>query len=99
MQIAPFQILRVQTDFGARVNLFFAAAYQTASAAAAFTLDGFDDLYREGVILDVQKTVAIDIWCAVSGHGRADNSTNIPLSVTNKSGATRSIQVTLTYWG
>jgi hypothetical protein len=99
MQINPFSIVRIQSDFGARINMFLSTAYQTASAGAAFTLDGFDDLFRTGVIVDVQETSAIDVWCAIMAHGIVGNSANIPVSITNRSSASRAITITITYFG
>jgi hypothetical protein len=89
IQTKPFLITRIQVNFGARISLYFSAAYQAANASSPFDLTGLDQINQEGTILDIQKTSAIDITDAILGHGRKDNSANIPISITNKSGVTQ----------
>lgn len=93
-----YRVLRVETDIPARVRLYATAAQQAADAARAI---GTDPAGNHGVVLEVVTEVG-NLAYALSPipHGfsmEAVPSANIPITVTNLSGATGTVAVTLTY--
>lgn len=97
--LAPsFRLLRVQTDAAARVRLYATAADRTADASRPV---GTDPTADHGVILDHVTTVGDLDWRLspiVDGSSMdAPPVANIAAAITNRSGAARTISVTLTF--
>lgn len=84
IQVAPFCVVRVETDKAAKVTLFYSTADQTAG--------------NTGIILEITKNAAINEYVSILGHGYKDNTANIPISVTNLSGSNAQVTVTMTYY-
>lgn len=99
IRIKPFLVTRIQTNAPARINLFHSLADQAIMSNTSNVLDGFDKLYRSGVMLDISSPVPINEWVAIWMHGYKDNSPNIPISITNVANSSATITVTLTYIG
>jgi hypothetical protein len=92
-----FLAYRVQTDAPARVRLYTRASYRTADALRPF---GTPIAGENGLILDVQTSagnLVYDLPNPVAGSNLEDTVTDdIALAVTNVSGFTQAINVTIT---
>ena len=95
----PFILASVATDSPARVNIFTSINARTALREDAFGLNGLSDINKDGVQFDYQDDSSPINWNgSVVCHGLVDNSTSIPITITNKSGASQAISVTLKYY-
>ena len=90
-----YALLFITTDRAARVRLYVTAATRTADAARA---EGVDPAADAGVIAEVITTGAETVIISPGAFGfnlESSITTNIPCRVTNKSGSTSTVQVTL----
>lgn len=90
-----YRILHVATDRAARVRAYASAADRTADASRP---PGTDPTGDHGVLLDVVTTSGDLDWRmtpAVDAY-TDDETSNVPVAVTNMSGASHTVQVTLT---
>ena len=90
-----YALLFITTDRAARVRLYVTAATRTADASRA---EGVDPTSDAGLIAEVITTGAGTVIISPGAYGfNLENftTTNIPCRVTNKSGSTSTVQVTL----
>jgi len=90
-----YMLLTVTTDRAARVRLYTTGAASTADASTAAGTDPTSDA---GVIAEVITTGAQTVTISPGALGfnlEGTPTTNIPTRVTNKSGGTSTVQVTL----
>ena len=90
-----YVLLTITTDRAARVRLYVNAATRTADASRA---EGVDPTSDAGLIAEVITTGAGTVIISPGAYGfNLENftTTNIPCRVTNKSGSTSTVQVTL----
>jgi hypothetical protein len=90
-----YALLQVQTDRAARVRIYTDAASRTADASRA---EGTDPTADAGVIAEVITTGAQTVIISPGAFGFNNESTpttTIPCRVTNKSGGTSTVVVTL----
>jgi hypothetical protein len=91
-----YVLYKIQTSHAAWVRLYVSDAARTADSSRA---QGADPAYDAGVITEVITTGAQTIVLAPAVHGFNDESpvtTNVPIAVTNLSGSSTAIIVTLT---
>lgn len=90
-----YQLLRIETSHAARVRLYLSAAYQSADASRAVgVLPGPD----AGLTFEEDGASVADYALAWPVLGASlEDSSSIAVSVTNRSGSTRSIGVDLTW--
>ena len=87
---------KIQTSHAAWVRLYVSAAARTADVSRA---QGTDPAYDAGVVTEIITTGSSTVIMAPAVHGFNDESpvtTNIPVAVTNLSGSSATITVTLT---
>lgn len=91
-----YQLLHIETSHAARVRLYLSAAYQSGDASRVVGVPPGPDagLTFEEDGSDGAQDYAL-AWPALGAS--LEDSTAIPVSVTNRSGATRSIDVELTW--
>jgi len=90
-----YALLKVQTDRAARVRIYTDAASRTADASRA---EGSDPAADDGVIAEVITTAAETVLISPGAFGFNNESTpttTIPCRVTNKSGSSSTVTVTL----
>ncbi len=90
-----YALLSITTDKAARVRLYVKAASRTADASRA---EGTDPTSDAGLIAEVITTGAETVIISPGAYGfNLENftTTNIPCRVTNKSGSTDTVQVSL----
>jgi len=90
-----YALLKVQTDRAARVRIYTDAASRTADASRA---EGTDPTADAGVIAEVITTGAATVLISPGAFGFNNESTpttTIPCRITNKSGGTSTVVVTL----
>jgi len=90
-----YALLKVQTDRAARVRIYTDAASRTADASRA---EGTDPTADAGVIAEVITTGAQTVIISPGAFGFNNESTpttTIPCRITNKSGGTSTVVVTL----
>ena len=88
-----YALLKIETDRAAWVRLYVDTASRTADASRLITDDPAPDA---GVIAEVITTGAETIKMSPGVMGWLESGTDIPVRVTNKSGSSASVQVTLT---
>jgi hypothetical protein len=91
-----YALLKIQTSAAAWVRIYTSEAARIADASR---LEGTDPALSSGVLAEVITTGAQTVLFSPSTIGFNDESpttTNIPVRVTNKSGSTAAITVTLT---
>ena len=91
-----YALLKVQTSAAAWVRIYTSEAARVADASRT---EGTDPLPGSGVIAEVITTGAQTVLISPGTIGFNDETvvtTNIPVRVTNKSGSTQAITVTLT---
>lgn len=91
-----YRLLKVETDVEARVRMYDSVASRTADAGRAI---GLDPVGAHGVILDFVTTPTVLSWWlnpVVDGYTVAGDDT-VPMLVTNLSGGTTVVNVTLTW--
>jgi hypothetical protein len=91
-----YALFKVQTSAAAWVRIYTSEAARIADASR---LEGVDPVPSSGVLAEVITTGAETVLISPSTIGFNDESpvtTNIPVRVTNKSGSTAAITVTLT---
>ena len=91
-----YRALCIETDKAARVRAYDSTASRTADAARPV---GVDPTGVHGVIFDVVTTASTLTWWlnpVVDGY-TTDESDTVPLAVTNLSGSTGTVTVTLTW--
>ena len=91
-----YMLMKVATSAAAWVRIYTSEAARTADASR---LEGTDPAPGAGVIAEVITTGAQTVFISPGALGWNDETvvtTNIPVRVTNKSGATAAITVTLT---
>ena len=92
---AGFRVLKVSTDYPAKVQLYASATYRDADASRSVWADPTGD---HGVLLEVVTVpgaLSYDMTPAPDCY--ADSGTTIAYRVTNADTAARAITVTLTY--
>jgi len=93
-----YRLMHIQTDVPARVRVYTTAAAQAADATRPV---GTDPAAGTGVILDYVTTTSVlaaDLSPFADGASMESvPTTAIPVTVTNLSGATHTVTVTLTY--
>ena len=90
-----YALLTITTDRAARVRVYVNAATRTADASRA---EGVDPTSDAGLIAEVITTGADTVIISPGAYGfnlESSTTTNIPCRVTNKSGSTSTVQVTL----
>jgi len=90
-----YTLMAITTDKAARVRLYVSAATRTADAARA---EGTDPTSDAGLITEVITTGAETVIISPGAYGfnlESSPTTNIPCRVTNKSGSTDTVQVSL----
>ena len=90
-----YALLTISTDRAARVRLYVSAATRTADASRA---EGTDPTSDAGLIAEVITTGAQTVIISPGAYGfnlESSPTTTIPCRVTNKSGSTSTVQVTL----
>ena len=90
-----YALMAITTDAAARVRLYVKAASRTADAARA---EGVDPTSDAGLIAEVITTGAETVIISPGAYGfnlESSTTTNIPCRVTNKSGSTDTVQVSL----
>ena len=90
-----YALLTITTDRAARVRLYVSAATRTADASRA---EGVDPTSDAGLIAEVITTGADTVIISPGAYGfnlESTPTTTIPCRVTNKSGGTATVQVTL----
>lgn len=93
-----YNLLRVVADKACRVEVYANAAYQTADGSRGI---GVDPTLDHGVMLDLVMDAA-DLDYALSPTVDGNNlesspDTNIPITITNRSGSTGAVAVTFHY--
>lgn len=91
-----YRVLNIETDRAARVRLYDSTASRTADASRAV---GTDPTGVHGVIVDlVTEAVELSWWLSpvVDGY-TVDATDTVPVAITNLSGATDTVTVTLTW--
>jgi hypothetical protein len=91
-----YTLYKIQTSAAAWVRIYSSDATRTADAARLQTVDPASDA---GLIAEVITTGSqtVTVTPAIAGfNDEASPTTNIPMSVTNLSGTTASISITLT---
>lgn len=91
-----YVLYKIETDSAAWVRLYSSTAARTADASR---LEGTDPLPGSGVIAEIISTGAQTILITPGALGfstESSPSTQIPCTITNKSGVTTTITVTLT---
>ena len=91
-----YRILKIETDVAARVRVYSSTASRTADASRPI---GTDPTGAHGVILDFVTTPSVLEWWlnpAVDGYMTTSTDT-VPVAVTNLSGSTDTVTVTLTW--
>ena len=91
-----YVLYKIETDAAAWVRLYSSTAARTADASR---LEGTDPLPGSGVIAEIISTGAQTILITPGALGfstESSPSTQIPCTITNKSGVTTTITVTLT---
>lgn len=88
-----YALLKIETDRAAWVRLYVDTASRTADASRLITDDPAPDA---GVIAEVITTGAETIKMSPGVMGWLESGTDIPVRVTNKSGSSAAVQVTLT---
>ena len=90
-----YALLTITTDRAARVRLYVTAATRTADASRA---EGVDPTSDAGLIAEVITTGAETVIISPGAYGfnlESSPTTTIPCRVTNKSGSTDTVQVSL----
>jgi len=90
-----YALMAITTDKAARVRLYVKGASRTADAARA---EGVDPTSDAGLIAEVITTGAETVIISPGAYGfnlESSPTTNIPCRVTNKSGSTDTVQVSL----
>jgi len=90
-----YALLTITTDRAARVRLYVSAATRTADASRA---EGVDPTSDAGLIAEVITTGSETVTISPGAYGfnlESTPTTTIPCRVTNKSGGTATVQVTL----
>ena len=90
-----YTLMAITTDAAARVRLYVKGASRTADAARA---EGTDPTSDAGLIAEVITTGAETVIISPGAYGfnlEPSTTTNIPCRVTNKSGSTDTVQVSL----
>jgi hypothetical protein len=90
-----YTLLTITTDRAARVRLYVNAATRTADASRA---EGVDPTSDAGLIAEVITTGAESVIISPGAYGfnlESSPTTTIPCRVTNKSGSTSTVQVSL----
>lgn len=93
-----YRLLRVSVDKGARVRLYTSTVHQAADKSRAYTEDpkGNHGLVYEGVF--TTELLTLDCAPGVTASDLDASVTNaIPITVTNESGSTGTVTVTITY--
>lgn len=91
-----YALMKIETDAAAWVRLYVSSNARTADASRTETTDPSPDA---GVIAEVITTGAQTVLISPGAFGYSNETpptTNIPCAVTNKSGSTTAITVTLT---
>ena len=91
-----YRVLCIETDKAARVRAYDSTASRTADASRPV---GTDPTGQHGVIFDVVTTASTLTWWlnpVVDGY-TTDAGDTVPLAVTNLSGSTGTVTVTLTW--
>ncbi len=91
-----YRLLKIETDIPARVRVYDSTAARTADASRPI---GTDPTGAHGVILDFVTTVSILEWWlnpVVDGYTTAGTD-SVPVAITNLSGSTDTVTVTLTW--
>jgi hypothetical protein len=91
-----YVLLKIETSSAAWVRLYSSTAARTSDASR---LEGTDPLPGAGVIAEIISTGSQTILITPGALGFSTEttpSTQIPCTITNKSGATTTITVTLT---
>ncbi|MEK9697525.1 MAG: hypothetical protein VW270_17300 [Candidatus Poseidoniales archaeon] len=91
-----YALMKIQTDRAARVRVYTDAASRTADASRA---EGVDPTADAGVIAEVITTGAETVLIspgAIGFNNESTPTTTIPTRITNKSGGTSTVTVTLT---
>lgn len=98
ISIAPsYELLRIQTSAPARVRLYASTAQRDADAARLSTVDPTGD---HGLLFEFVTTAGDLDWAIapmVYGYRLDTISSSIPIAITNLSGSTAAVMVTLTY--
>lgn len=90
-----YRVLKVQTDRAARVRLYTTTTARDADESRAAGTDPADnagvlmDVVTTGDMLTISLSPVVDGWLA--------SGTSVPISITNRSGSTSTVVVTLTY--
>lgn len=93
--LAPgYRLLRVATDKPARVRLYTSTAARTGDSSRP---PGTDPTGDHGVILDFVTTADLDWGLSPTVDGYLDAGADVPWAVTNTSGSTGAVTVTLTW--
>ena len=90
-----YALMAITTDKAARVRLYVKGATRTADASRA---EGVDPTSDAGLIAEVITTGAETVIISPGAYGfnlESSTTTNIPCRVTNKSGSTDTVQVSL----
>lgn len=91
-----YRLIKIETDVAARVRVYDSTTSRTADASRAV---GTDPTGAHGVILDFVTTPSTLSWWlspVVDGY-TADATDTVPVAITNLSGATDTVTVTLTW--
>lgn len=86
-----FTILHFESNFAARFRAYQTVAHRTADASRAVGVYPSGD---HGLIFEDDGTAAAD-YATVAVGGLLDGETSCPVSITNRSGSTRAVTVTL----
>lgn len=96
--IAPsYQLLRIQTNVPSRVRLYASTAQRDADVARVATTDPTGD---HGLLFEFMTTTGDLDWALapmVDGYRLDTVSSSIPITITNLSGSSAAVTVTLTY--
>ena len=93
---ASYRLFKIVTSVETRVRLYDTAAAQTADLTRPYATPPTGD---HGVMCDLLTTTgALELWNnpVISGYTRSGTS-SVPVTVTNVSGATGTVTVTLTW--
>lgn len=92
-----YRLLRIQVDKASRVRVYTKAAARTADAARAIGTDPTGD---HGLVLEYVASGAVNVGLSPTVDGFNDEAApvnTIPIAIQNRSGATGTVTLTLTY--
>jgi hypothetical protein len=94
-----FEIVKITSNVACEVVIYYSTADRNALTLSQFPIDGFEDLYPDGVIAAFRSAnsfTPLSKRCDISGNGLEDNTSLIPISITNLNPSSQVVTINIT---